>query len=315
MGLWLEQGKLSLREDLPIPSPKEGEALIRLLSAGICSTDHHLAAGMYDYEGILGHEFVGQVEKGPEDLIGKRVVGEINLPCGKCELCHANLSRHCKNRTVLGILKQPGAFAEYLTLPTDNLHLVPDSVSDEDAVFTEPIAAALEILEQIQIQPTQRVIVVGDGKLGQLISQVLNLTGCDLLVLGRHEKKLSHLERLGIRTTTNTDLDGRTFDKSVECTGNSAGFEIARTALKPTGTLVLKSTYPGKLNIDATFLTVDEITIVGSRCGPFAPALNLIQNSKIDLSYLKEKTYPLKSALDAFDYSKQKGVLKVLLKA
>ena len=312
-GLWLENNQLQLRTNIPIPELSPGEALVRVLRAGICNTDLELIKGYYPYTGIIGHEFVGIVEQGPKQLINQRVVGEINAACGNCRFCRCGQPTHCENRTVLGIVNRNGAFAEYLSLPIENLHLVPENVSTAAATFTEPIAAALEIQQQIQISKDDRVLVVGDGKLGQLIAQTLALTGCELLVVGRHEDKLINLAGKGIKTGLADSVTNRYFDISVDCTGNPEGFNIARRALRPRGTLILKSTYAGNLSLDASSLVVDEITLIGSRCGPFVPALELLATGKVDVQYLIDSSYPLSQGLEAFEKAKTKGVLKVLL--
>jgi threonine dehydrogenase-like Zn-dependent dehydrogenase len=311
--LWLENKELQLKTNLPIPEPPKGEALIKVLRAGICNTDLELIRGYYPYKGILGHEFVGVVEKGSEHLINKRVVGEINAACGYCRFCLQGVPTHCENRTVLGIVNRNGAFAEYLCLPEKNLHIVPDNVSTDAATFTEPIAAALEIQEQVKITPDEKVLVVGDGKLGQLIAQTLALTGCDLLVVGRHKDKLQNLENRGIKTDLVDAIKDRSFDISVDCTGNPEGFATARRALRPRGTLILKSTYAGNLSVDMSSLVVDEITLIGSRCGPFTPALELLAKNQIDVTYLIQANYPLSEGLAAFAKAQTKGILKVLL--
>ena len=312
-GLWLENNQLELRTNIPIPEPPPGEALVRVLRAGICNTDLELIKGYYPYTGIIGHEFVGIVEQGPKQLINQRVVGEINAACGNCRFCRRGQPTHCENRTVLGIVNRNGAFAEYLSLPIENLHLVPENVSTAAATFTEPIAAALEIQQQIQISKDDRVLVVGDGKLGQLIAQTLALTGCELLVVGRHEDKLINLAGKGIKTGLADSVTDRYFDISVDCTGNPEGFNIARRALRPRGKLILKSTYAGNLSLDTSSLVVDEITLIGSRCGPFVPALELLATGKVDVQYLIDSSYPLSQGLEAFEKAKTKGVLKVLL--
>ena len=311
--IWLENNQLQLRTDVPIPEAPPGEALVRVVRAGICNTDLELIRGYYPYTGILGHEFVGIVEQGSSQLVGKRVVGEINAACGKCRFCKSAQPTHCENRTVLGIVNRNGAFAEYLTLPEQNLHPIPDNVPTDVATFTEPVAAALEIQQQVLIRPDDRVLVVGDGKLGQLVAQTLALTGCDLLVVGRHENKLANLAARGIKTGLADAVTDRAFDISVECTGNPEGFAIARRALCPRGTLVLKSTYAGHLTFDASSLVVDEITLIGSRCGPFAPALEALAAGKVDVEPLIQARYPLSEGLTAFARAQERGVLKVLL--
>lgn len=312
-GIWLEDGKLRLRDDLAVPEPPTGEVLVRVLRAGICNTDLELVKGYYPFTGVPGHEFVGVVEQGPSVMVGRRVVGEINAACGACETCCNGRSTHCDYRTVLGIVGRNGAFAEYLTLPAENLHRVPDGVSTDAATFAEPLAAALEIQQQVRVGPDDRVLVVGDGKLGLLIGQTLALTGCDLLVVGRHPAKLALLESRGIRTGSEEMVADGKFDLAVECTGNPGGFSLARRALRPRGTLVLKSTYAGRLEVDASALVVDEITLVGSRCGPFAPALRLLASGRVGVAPLISGRFPLADGLAAFVRAGERGVLKVLL--
>ncbi len=311
--LWLENQQLQVRTDIPQPEPAEGEALVRVLRAGICNTDLELLRGYYPYQGIPGHEFVGIVEQGSADLVGQRVVGEINATCGRCHFCGSGQATHCENRTVLGIVNRNGAFADYLTLPIANLHPVPDAVPTDWATFTEPLAAALEIQEQVKITASDRILVVGDGKLGQLVAQTLALTGCDLLAIGRHAEKLANLAARGISVGFADQVRDRSFDLAVECTGNPEGFAIALRALRPRGTLVLKSTYAGKLTIDASALVVDEITLLGSRCGPFAPALELLRTQQVDVAPLIQARYPLSEGLEAFAHAQQRGTMKVLL--
>lgn len=312
-GLWLENNQLQILTDIPVPEVPPGEALVRVLRAGICNTDLELLRGYYPYRGILGHEFVGLVEQGPEHLLNKRVVGEINAVCGHCRFCRRGLPTHCENRTVLGIVNRHGAFAEYLCLPIQNLHPVPENVPTDAATFTEPLAAALEIQQQVILSSSDRVLVVGDGKLGQLVAQTLALTGCELLVIGRHPEKLALLNARGIQTALVDAVKERAFDIVVECTGNPEGFAIARQALRPRGTLVLKSTYAGNLSLDASSLVVDEITLIGSRCGPFPPALELLATAKVDVEPLIHAHYPLSQGLSAFEAAQGRGVLKVLL--
>jgi threonine dehydrogenase-like Zn-dependent dehydrogenase len=300
--LWLEDRLLSLRE-VPKPVPGPGEVLVRVLAAGICNTDIELTRGYYPFAGIPGHEFVGIAD-------GRRVVGEINAACGTCQSCRAGRRTHCDRRSVLGIINRNGAFAEYLTLPAENLHEVPDNISDQEAVFAEPLAAALEIQEQVRIGKTDRVLVVGDGKLGQLVARTLALTGCRLTVMGRHREKLRLLD--GIDTTTG-GVPPRSFDVAVECSGSSEGFAMARAALRARGTLVMKSTYAGELTVNASSLVVDEITLVGSRCGPFAPALALLEKGTVDPRPLIQATYPLDEALRAIEHAQRPGTLKILI--
>lgn len=302
--LWLENRQLRLRDDVPRPMPSPAEALVRVIVAGICNTDIELTRGYYPFTGIPGHEFVGEWE-------GKRVVGEINAACHACDACSAGRPTHCERRTVLGIKDRNGAFAEYLTLPAENLHIVPDEIETEDALFTEPLAAALEIQEQVSIDRNDRVLVVGDGKLGQLVAQTLALTRCHLMVVGRHREKLDLLKRRGIKTA---DTPTGKFDIAVDCSGNQSGFAIARAALRPRGTLVMKSTYAGNLTFNASSVVVDEITLIGSRCGPFAPALRLLAEKAIDVRPLLQATYPLQEALTAFDHAQRPGALKIAVR-
>jgi len=310
--LWLENNQISLR-DIPQPN-KPNEALIKIRKAGICSTDLELVKGYYPYTGVIGHEFVGEVVSAPEPAwIGQRVVGEINAVCGKCEACLNGRSTHCESRTVLGIANRDGVFAEYTTLPLENLHRVPDSVSDEMAVFTEPLAAALEIQQQIQIKPTDRVLLVGAGRLGQLIAQTLALTGCDLHVLARHPYQQNLLTARSIRLIAEAEIQPRKWDIVVEATGSPDGFNLARKAIRPRGTLVMKSTYKGDMSVNFSSIVVDEINIVGSRCGPFAPALRLLEKREVDPTVLIAAQYKLGEAVKAFDQAAQSGVLKVLI--
>lgn len=311
--VWLEDRTPALRSDVAIPSPPDGEALVRVTRAGICNTDLELIRGYYPYAGILGHEFVGRVESGPAELRGRRVVGEINAVCGACAACLAGRGRHCTRRTVLGIVNRHGAFADYLTLPVENLHVVPDAVTDDQAVFVEPLAAALEIQSQVAIGAGDTVLVVGDGKLGQLIAQTLALTGCNLTVVGRHSSKLGLLAARGIGVAFAESVDAGAFDVAVECTGNSDGFALAQRALRARGALVMKSTYAGPLTVDAARIVVDELTLVGSRCGPFAPAVELLAAGAVDVDALIAARYPLDDALSAIEHAGGRGVLKVLL--
>jgi threonine dehydrogenase-like Zn-dependent dehydrogenase len=290
--LWLEDRQLSLRE-IEVPTPPPGEVLVRVLAAGICNTDIELTRGYYPFAGVPGHEFVGEVMG---EVGGRRVVGEINAVCHRCEACRNGRRTHCETRSVLGIINRNGAFAEYLVLPEENLHTVPDEVPTEEAVFAEPLAAALEIQQQVRVTPDDRVLVVGDGKLGRLIAQTLALTGCQLTVVGRRSVPPA----------------GK-YDIAVECSGNPAGFATARAALRPRGTLVMKSTYAGNLTVNASSMVVDEITLVGSRCGPMAPALALLAERKVDVRPMLHATYALDDAIAAFERAQRPGTLKVLV--
>lgn len=310
--LWLENNKIDLR-DVPQPQ-KPNEALVKIRKAGICSTDLELVRGYYPYTGILGHEFVGEVVKADDaSWIGQRVVGEINAVCGECEQCLNGRPTHCENRTVLGIVNRDGIFAEYTSLPIANLHKVPASVPDEMAVFAEPLAAALEIQEQISIQPGDRVLLVGAGRLGQLIAQTLALTSCDLRVVARHPRQQDLLTARGIRLINEADVQKWRWDVVVEATGSPSGFALARRAIRPRGTLVLKSTYKGEMSVDFSSIVVDEINIIGSRCGPFEPALRLMEERQVDPTVLIDAEYPLTEAVKAFERAAQPGALKVVV--
>jgi threonine dehydrogenase-like Zn-dependent dehydrogenase len=310
--IWLENGQLRLRHSIPIPEPPPGEALVRVVRAGICNTDVELARGYYPYTGVLGHEFVGVVERGPKELDGRRVVGEINAVCGRCAACRAGRRTHCERRTVLGIVNRHGAFAQYLSLPVENLHPVPDAVSDDDAVFVEPLAAALEIQEQVRITSDERVLVVGDGKLGQLVAQTLAITGCRLRVVGRYGPKRALLQSRGIEVIGEGAVTAGDYDVAVECTGNHLGFGVALKALRPRGTLVMKSTYADTLTLNASTIVVNELTLIGSRCGPFPKALSLLAHRSVAVAPMVQARYPLERALDAFDHAQRPGTMKVL---
>lgn len=308
-------GELSLSE-IPEPRVPVGEALVKVLMAGICNTDVEISRGYMNFRGVPGHEFVGVVETSPDPgLIGARVVGEINAGCGKCSWCRASLERHCPNRTTLGIVGRDGAFAEYLTLPVRNLIPVPDGVSNEQAVFTEPLAAALEILEQVKIRPADRVLVIGDGKLGLLICMVLRLTGCRLTLMGKHPEKLRIFENMGGAVITPAELleTAERFDVVVEASGHPSGWDTAVRRVKPRGTLVLKSTYHGSLSFNPAPLVIDEITVVGSRCGQFEPALRIMEHGLADPTVLVSEIFPFSDAEEAFRRSQEAGVFKILL--
>jgi alcohol dehydrogenase len=303
-------GTLKLERHRPIPRVA-GESLVRVRRAGICNTDLEIVKGYMGFRGVLGHEFVGIVEEG--ELRGARVVGEINAYDGTCPTCLRGDVTHCPNRTTLGIVNRDGAFAEYLTLPARNLHRVPDSISDAQAVFVEPLAAACEITERVHIRPTDRVCVIGDGKLGLLCAQVLHLTGCDMLTLGRHASKLGILRQRGIAVTTDPDSIRGHFDVVVDCTGHASGFDLARRLTRPRGTLVLKSTFHGGQDTTFAPIVIDEISIVGSRCGPFAPALRLLEKKLVEVESLISAEYPLTQGMEAFERATAPGVIKVQL--
>lgn len=305
--------KISI-EDIPLPQPKSGEVLIKVSLAGICNTDVEISHGYMDYQGVLGHEFVGVVEKAEqEDYIGKRVIGEINLSCGNCNWCRNGLERHCLNRDVLGILNKDGAMAEYVTLPLGNIHFLDNSISDLQAVFTEPLAAAFEILEQISIGEHPNVLILGDGKLVQLIAPVVRMIHENILVVGKHGNKLRILQEFGISVFKLEDFKPKLFSLVIDATGSEKGLKLAIECTQPRGKLVLKSTISGNYNIDLAPIVINEISVIGSRCGPFEPALLALQNSQIKVDDLISKIYPLAQAVEAFEHAKQPEALKILL--
>jgi threonine dehydrogenase-like Zn-dependent dehydrogenase len=306
--------QLQLRESHPEPQGQENWALIRVRLAGICSTDLQILNGYMTFTGVPGHEFVGDVLAGAPSLMGKRVVGEINFACGSCEWCQQQLGRHCVNRQVMGILNADGSFAEYLIVPEANLHAVPESVSDEAAVFTEPLAAAFEILEQIPLKPEAEVVVLGDGKLGLLCAQVLHLAGTHVSVVGKHEKKLAMLRQFGIRAVVRTDWQRQLADIVIEATGTADGLAHAIAIVRPRGTLVLKSTVAQAHNLSLAPLVINEVTVVGSRCGRFPPALHALAQNQLSVTPLIDEIYPLSEGVQAVQHAAQSGVLKVLLR-
>jgi threonine dehydrogenase-like Zn-dependent dehydrogenase len=308
-------GRLQYRPDAPDPVPPPGEALIRTRLAGVCNTDLEIVRGYLGFKGVLGHEFVGVVERADDapELVGQRVVGEINTYCGGCPTCRRGDPTHCPQRTTLGIDRRDGTMADYFTLPIKLLCPLPPSIPDEWAVFTEPLAAACEITQQVAIRPSDRVVVLGDGKLGLLVAQVLALTGCHLLVVGRHPDKLAILERRGIRTHLAGEDIPPGADVVVEATGGPAGFAAACALVRPRGTLVLKSTFHGDVSLDLSMLVVDEVTLVGSRCGPFPGALRLLEGRLIDVESLIHESFSLDEGMAAFERAVAPGVLKVLL--
>ena len=313
--LRFENNRLNLAE---ITKPIDNsEAVVRVTKSGICNTDLEITRGYAGFSGTIGHEFVGVVESAADapHLIGKRVVGEINAGCGECHLCRQNDSRHCPERTVLGIVGRDGAHAEFLTLPSRNLLEVPDSVSNEQAVFVEPLAAAFGITEQVEISPETRIAVIGDGKLGNLCAQSLALKSRRVVCVGKHKEKLALVERRsieGITLETASKLN-RNFDVVIEASGSESGFNLALNLLKPRGKLVLKSTFHGAANWQAWRVVVDEITVVGSRCGRFQPALELLENNLIDVESLISEELSIRDGVKAIERAEQKGVMKVLL--
>ena len=313
--LWLEDRVLAARRDVPRPPTRPGEALVRVTLAGVCNTDLELVKGYYPFTGVPGHEFVGEVvSAGAAEWIGRRVVGEINASCGACATCRAGHRTHCPTRTVLGIKGRYGSMAEFLTLPIENLHAVPDAMADEVAVFAEPVAAALQVQRQVPIDAGARVVVIGDGKLGQLVARTLALAGHRPTVVGRHPRKLALLSRLGIATAAGSDLSPRDADVVVECTGNPDGLALARAAVRPRGTIVLKSTYHGEVPLNLSGIVVDEVTLVGSRCGPFAPALALLAGGGLEVADMVDQRFALDDGVAAFAAAAAPGVLKVLIR-
>ena len=306
-------GQLTLQRDLAVPRDARAGALLRILKAGICNTDLELVKGYLSFTGTLGHEFVGVVEQGSDALLGKRVAGEINVACGTCDMCLKSIPSQCRSRFTVGIYRYPGAFADYLPLPECNLHLVPDAVSDEAAVFTEPLAAALQVIEAVHISPRDRVVVLGAGKLGMLVAQVLKLTGADVIVPVRRDKQAKLLEQWRITAVDAQDLPDERAQTVVDCTGQAEGFAEALRLVEARGTLVLKSTYVGLPQADLTRVAVKEIRVVGSRCGPFDAALRLLERGLVDVESLVEARYSLDDSLTAMKHAAEKGVLKVLL--
>ena len=312
--LRFEQSQLRLAE-VPVPA-RDGEALVRVMLAGICNTDVEIMRGYANFSGTLGHEFVGIVEQADDAaLIGQRVVGEINAGCGACDECKRHDARHCRRRNVLGIRERDGAFAEYLRLPAQNLLLVPDNVTDHQAVFTEPLAAAYAILEQVALTPSQRVAVIGDGKLGQLIARVMMTTGCELTLIGKHENKLELARAAGLKAQTLSEVTSAAdFDVVVEASGSASGLQLALDLVRPRGTVVLKSTMHGKVELDTARVIVNEIKLMGSRCGRFADALALLANHRINLAGFIADEFALTDGIAAINKAQERGVLKVLLR-
>jgi len=305
------------------PIPQKGEALIKVSLAGICNTDYEITKGYMGYIGVLGHEFVGIVEEVNSDKeedkkwLGKRVVAEISWGCDdpNCEWCAKKNYRHCPNRHTIGIWKKDGCMAEYITLPTNILFEVPKNVNDEQAVFVEPLAAACEILEQLHIEPTSRVLVLGDGKLGLTTALTLNAHNLDVILVGKHQNKLDIAKAQGVKTCLLNDFkQEKIYDVVVEATGSASGFEMSMSLTKPRGVLVLKSTVASGKELNLAPIVIDEITVLGSRCGQFAPALRLLENKRIDFSPFITKTYKIDDAIEAFEANKSKESLKILIK-
>lgn len=312
---------LKLDKNYPMPKVKDNEVLIKTSMVGICNTDYEITQGYMGYKGVLGHEFVGVVESVgknvPQSLINKRVVGEINCACNNCSYCHQNLQRHCPNRSTLGIWQKDGCFSEYFTLPYENVIEISENIDDITATFTEPLAAAYEILEQVHIKPDSKVAILGDGKLGLCVSMVFAAMNIDYVHIGKHPEKLEISKNLGAKTMTLNELKEshkKSFDVVVEATGSTGGFETSASLVKPRGILVLKSTIAAKEGLNLASIVVDEITIVGSRCGQFRPILRLLEKGKINPKPLVSGIYSVNDFENAFEKNAQKGTLKVLVK-
>jgi len=305
-------GGVALQDSRPSPTPLDGEVLVRVTRAGICETDLQLIRGYMGFRGVLGHEFVGVAESGP--FAGRRVVGEINCACWTCETCRKGLNTHCPNRTVIGILNHDGAFADLIAVPQRNLHPVPDALPDDVAVFTEPVAAAFQIPAQMTIRSTDRVIVLGDGRLGNLCAQVLARLSNRVTVVGKHQPKLALLQSLGIDTALLSDaIEPRSADIVVDCTGSDTGLPTALKLVRPRGTIVLKTTVAGTQTLAWAPFVIDEVTLIGSRCGPFDRALDALTRGEISVTPLISERYDLGRGLDALERAQSKSVLKVLL--
>jgi len=307
----------SLRYDreYPDPVPGSGEVLIRVRLAGICATDLEITKGYMGFTGVLGHECVGVVEKGPHKWRDKRVVAEINCVCGRCDMCLHGLSHHCRRRSVVGIMDRDGVFADYFAVPERNLYELPEAVSDEQAVFVEPLAAAYQIIKQCPIEPRMKVAVVGSGRLGLLVVQVLKTTSCQLEVVGRNELTLGFCEKKGVQATPVSELVPRADrDVVVECTGSPDGFHIATRMVRPRGTIVLKSTYAENAQLELATTVVNELTILGSRCGPFPDAINALARQDIDVDSMISRQLPLDRGIEAFKMAANPRYIKVLLK-
>jgi threonine dehydrogenase-like Zn-dependent dehydrogenase len=306
---------LSFDPRRPEPAPGDGDSLLRVRQAGICATDLEITKGYMSFRGVLGHEFVADVVSSPDrDLIGQRVCGEINIVCGRCDLCLSGLSNHCRARSVLGIVNHDGAFAELLRLPALNLHVLPKSVDDDQAVFVEPLAAAFQVLKQIQLDNRKWATVLGDGRLGLLVAQVLRNAGCPVRVIGKHPDKLALCEKWQIRSRPLADISPRhDQDVVVDCTGSAAGFELAMQMVRPRGTIVLKSTIASGKPLNLAPLVIDEINVVGSRCGPFREAIRALAEKQVDVVSLIHRRMKLEQGVEAMALAGRPGVLKVIL--
>ncbi len=300
--------------NLPKPRVGKGEVLIAVRAAGVCGTDLEIAGGCMDFRGVMGHEFVGTVVEGPRKWKSRRVVGEINCVCGKCDMCRSGLHNHCRRRTVVGIDGRDGVFAEFVSLPTANLHEVPDGVDDLEAVFVEPLAAAFQIIRQIPLNSSDKVVVLGDGRLGQLAARVLKLHTRHLVLVGRHAEKLQAAEKQGIQVRQVAEFVPRAeSDVVVDATGSASGFELAMRTVRPRGTIVLKSTFAGEGAPNLSPLVIDEVTVVGSRCGPFPDAIRALAAGDVDVSALISRRFPLQAGLEALSAAKDPANIKVII--
>ncbi len=310
--LILRNQQLAFSDELPLPVPSDGEIIVKVGQAGICETDLQLAAGYMGFSGILGHEFVGVAQSGP--LAGQRVVGEINCPCRHCPRCDAGLGNHCGNRTVIGIYRHDGAFADFVAVPQHNLHVLPDSVSDDEAVFVEPLAAAFEILEQVAIHQDDQVTICGDGRLALMSAKAIGLTGASISVIGKHPAKLARFESLGVQTRLLQEaVDQQSGDVVVDCTGSTTGLPLALQLIRPRGTIVMKTTVAANHELSLAKIVIDEVTIVGSRCGPFAKAIEALASRNVDVSDLITHRFPIESAVQAMETATSPDALKVVL--
>jgi threonine dehydrogenase-like Zn-dependent dehydrogenase len=310
-GIVLGPNGVQFRSDCPAATPAPGEVPVRVLMAGLCETDLQLARGYMNFRGILGHEFIGVPTAGP--FAGERVAGEINVSCQACDDCRRGLSNHCRNRSVLGILNHDGAFAEVVCVPQANLHRIPAEVSTEQAVFVEPLAAAFQIAEQVPLRAGLTTIVLGDGRLGNLCAQVLSHAGCQVTVVGKHPRKLALLERLGMQVRTLDQIpQDRSTELVVDCTGHPTGMQTALSVVHPRGTIVLKTTVAGTQTLSLAPVVIDEITVVGSRCGPFPKAIEALRGGQVDVASLIDGIYPLEEAERVFERARSEPVLKLL---
>jgi threonine dehydrogenase-like Zn-dependent dehydrogenase len=312
-------GEVAVRRDYPDPTVEQGEVLVQVAAAGICRTDLEILKGYMDFRGVMGHEFVGKVVEGPRRWKGKRVVAEINCICGRCDMCRSGLSNHCRNRTVIGIDRRDGAFAQYVAVPSRNLHEVPEGLDDVEAVFVEPLAAAFQIVRQVEIARSEAVVVLGDGRLGQLVARVLRGRVGRLTLVGKHPRKLEAAEKQGIQTELLKDFAPRkAADLVVDATGAADGFHLAMSTVRPRGTIVLKSTFAGGGDLDLSPLVIDEVTVVGSRCGPFPEGIRALTAKDeslggVDVSALVSARFPLEDGVEALRAASDPESLKVVL--